>query len=143
MENEHVVSGLIRKRAEIAGRVEKMQTDLRQLMIDLDHLDETIRMFAPDVDILTIRPKPMPPKHQAYRGELTGIVLSMLRHHPGGMTTPDLAKHVMAERGLDTSDPQMMRMMAKRVGAALRHQRRAGIARAIKRSDALDLWTLF
>ncbi len=43
MENEHILSGLIRKRAEIAGRFEHTQNELRQLVIDLDNVDDTGR----------------------------------------------------------------------------------------------------
>ncbi len=66
----HVVTALIRKRAEIAGRIEHTQTALRQLIIDLDNLDATIRLFEPDIDLEEIRPKPFPPRHAAFRGEV-------------------------------------------------------------------------
>ena len=36
MENEHVLGGLTRKRAEIAGQIEHSQDALRKLVIDLD-----------------------------------------------------------------------------------------------------------
>jgi hypothetical protein len=58
MENEHVIAGLIRKRAEVAGQLEAAQTLVRQLIIDIDNVDATIRMFAPDIDLAEIRPKP-------------------------------------------------------------------------------------
>jgi len=142
MTDEHVVSGLIRKRAELTGKIDAMQTELRQMLIDLDNLDATLHIFAPDVALVAIKPKPLPPKHHAFRGELSGILLPTLRQFPDGLTLPDLAKHVMAERGLDTSDYQLVRMMTRRVGAAMRHQRRNGVVRTIKRADALDLWVL-
>ena len=39
MADPHVVTGLIAKRAEIAGQIEHTQDQLRQLVIDLDHID--------------------------------------------------------------------------------------------------------
>ena len=71
MENEHTISGLIRKRAEIAGQLEAAQTQVRQLIINLDSLDATIRLFAPDIDLEEIRPKPVPPRHTAFHGEVS------------------------------------------------------------------------
>ena len=41
MENEHVLSGLIRKRAEVAGELEAAQQRVRQLIIDIDNVDAT------------------------------------------------------------------------------------------------------
>jgi hypothetical protein len=126
----HTVSGLIKKRAEIAGRIEHSQATLRQLIIDLDNLDHTIRVFDPDIDLVEIKPKPLPPRHQAYQGELTRIVLSALRTSPKPMTTSDLAQHVMAARNLDTADRRLVRLMGKRVGACLRNHRDKGVVRS-------------
>ena len=55
MSESHVVSALIRKRAELAGQIEGTQIRLRQFIIDLDNLDATLRLFAPDIDLEDIR----------------------------------------------------------------------------------------
>ncbi len=60
MAEPHVVTALVAKRAEITGRIEHTQTSLRQLIIDLDNLDATLRLFKPDIDLEEIRPKPLP-----------------------------------------------------------------------------------
>ena len=70
MVNEHLLSGLMRKRAELAGKLEHHQAVVRQLFIDLDNVDATIRMFDPDIELNEIRPKPLPPRHAAYKGEV-------------------------------------------------------------------------
>jgi hypothetical protein len=57
MENEHVLGGLTRKRAEIAGQIEHTQATLRKLVIDLDAIDAAIRIFDPDADIGAIKAK--------------------------------------------------------------------------------------
>ena len=71
MPDEHVIAGLPRKRADLAGRIEHTQTALRQLIIDLDNLDSTLRLFVPDIDLEDIRPKPFPPRNAAFRGEVS------------------------------------------------------------------------
>ncbi len=123
MAESHVVSALIRRRAEIAGQIEHTQTSLRQLIIDLDNLDHTLRLFAPDIDLEEIRPKPLPPRNQAFRGEVTRLLLAALRQSDRPLTTKDLAQHVMAERGLNTADKRLVRTMGKRVGSAMRNLR--------------------
>jgi hypothetical protein len=45
MENEHVLGGLTRKRAEIAGKIEHTQDALRKLVIDLDAINAAIRFL--------------------------------------------------------------------------------------------------
>jgi len=41
---------LIAKRAELAGEIEHTQDQLRQLVIDLDHIDASIHIFDPTIE---------------------------------------------------------------------------------------------
>lgn len=142
MAETHVVSALIRKRAEIAGQIEHTQSSLRQLIIDLDNLDATIRLFKPDIDLEEIKPKPLPPRHQAYKGEISRIVLETLRQSEKPLTAQEIAQHVMAARGLNTADKRLVRLIGKRVGACLRHHRERGVLESQGGGGALLLWTL-
>lgn len=124
MENEHTIAGLIRKRAELAGRIEHCQAELRQLVIDLQHIDAAIRLFKPDADLAALEPKPWPPVHQAFRGEISRIVLDALRTAKAPMITMDFTELVMRERSLDCEDAKLRRTMMRRVGSCLRGLRR-------------------
>jgi len=75
----HVVTALIAKRAELAGQIEHTQGEVKRLTIALDHVEETLRLFAPDIDIGAISPRPVPPAHHAFRGEVSRIILESLR----------------------------------------------------------------
>jgi hypothetical protein len=66
----NIVSHLIAKRSEMAGEIEALQMRVRQMLIDLDALDSTIRVFQPDIDLEEVRPKQLPPRHAGYRGEV-------------------------------------------------------------------------
>jgi hypothetical protein len=46
MGDPHVLTGLIAKRAELAGQIAVMQDKLRKLVVDLDHIDAAIRQFS-------------------------------------------------------------------------------------------------
>jgi len=100
-----VVYGLIAKRAELAGRIETAQSELRRLVIDLDNLDATIRLFVPDIDLDEIRPRPLP--------------------------VYEIALLFMASRSLATDDKPLLRVFQKRVDACLRNYRSKGIVRAL------------
>ena len=129
MSEPHVISALIRKRAELAGRIEHLQDELRQAVIDLDNVDHTIHLFDPSIELQEIKARPVPPRHQAFKGEVTRIVLTALRNAKKPLTTADVAQRVMAERGLDTSNARLVRTMQKRAGACLRHWEKRGTAR--------------
>ena len=64
----NIVQSLITKRAEMAGEIKALQMRVRQMLIDLDALDSTIRVFQPDIDLEEVRPKQLPPRHAGYRG---------------------------------------------------------------------------
>jgi len=74
-------------------------------------------------------PSADPAAHRALRGDLTRATLDALRDAPGPMTTKELARHVMAERGLNTADPALLQLFTRRTGALLRWQRKRGILR--------------
>jgi len=142
MENEHALNALLRKRAELAGQFEHHQAKARQLLIDIDNVDATIRMFAPDIDLADVKPKPMPPRHAAYKGEVARIVLGTLRDAKRSCTTQELTMHVMAERGMNTADKRLIKIVAKRVGACLRHHRSKGLIRNSQSLGKRSSWQI-
>ncbi|MCI0430419.1 MAG: hypothetical protein L0210_07750 [Rhodospirillales bacterium] len=142
MKYEHVLSGLIAKRAELAGKIDHAQTTLRQLIIDLDSLNATIRLFAPDIDLEDIKPKPLPPRHAAFKGEVARVTFGMLRQSSAPVSTHDLTMHVMAERGLDTADRRLLRTIDRRVGACLRHHRTKGLLRSYRGPEQFMVWEI-
>lgn len=142
MADPHVLTGLVAKRAEIAGQIEHVQTNLRQLIIDLDNLDATIRIFRPDIDLEEIRPKPFPPRHAAFKGEIMRVVMSALRTSDRPLTCPEITMQVMAERGLNTADPRLLKLVGKRVGACLRHHRQAGVLQSRAGLTQYKVWEI-
>ena len=45
IERPNTLAGLVEKRAEIAGQIAHTRATLRQLIINLDHVDAAIRIF--------------------------------------------------------------------------------------------------
>ena len=99
--NPFVVSGLVKRRAELAGDIEKAHESLRQMVLDLENLDATILQFEPDFKVETIRPKAFrPPKDWSNRGQMTRIVLSILRQASEPLTSRDIALELLVDAGL-------------------------------------------
>ncbi|MGF1631870.1 MAG: hypothetical protein ACFCUT_20530 [Kiloniellaceae bacterium] len=134
------MTALIRKRAEIAGQIEAAQDHMRQLVIDLDHVDATIRIYRPDIDLEEIRPKPLPPRHQAFRGQSSRFILDTLKARPDGMTTREVAKLVIENRGLNPEDKGLSRTIVKRIGASLKDMRNKGLVQSEQGPGSFNLW---
>jgi hypothetical protein len=94
VERPNTVAGLIEKRREIAGQIEHHQRALNELIIDLDHVDHTIRLFDPDCDVTLAQPKAFPARHAAFRGEMQRCVLGALRAATEPLTSPEIAIEV-------------------------------------------------
>ena len=137
-----IVSHLIAKRAEMAGEVEALQMRVRQMLIDLDALDSTIRVFQPDIDLEEVRPKQLPPRHAGYRGEVARAVMNILRTEKRPMAARDIALRVMAERSLNTADKHLVNTIKKRIGACLRHNRKRGIVQTATGSGKTVVWQI-
>jgi hypothetical protein len=141
---DYVLSGLVKRRGELAGEIENTQTKLNMLIIDLNNLDATIRIFKPDIDLLEVKPLVLPPRNHAFRGEVTRIVLSLLREYDHAASTREIALQVMVARGLNTADRLLVKTVEHRTGSCLRHQRKVGLVRSAPgpAPDNLLCWQL-
>lgn len=140
---DYMVEGLAKKRAEIAGKIENMHDDLRALSNALEHIDATLALVAPDLKLGAIKPKVFrPPAHWSKRGEMTRMVLTILRTARNPMTTREIGERMLVERGIPTS-AEMLEMMTRRVACVLREQRRRGHASSQEgEAGFYQLWQL-
>jgi hypothetical protein len=138
---DYVLTGLVKRRAELTGRIEKAHEDLRRMLADLEALDATILQFDPGYRVEAITPKAFrPPKDWSNRGEMSRVVLSILRQATEPMTSADIALELLVNRALDKHDRKLLRLMGKRVGVALRTQRENGTVRSEQGPGQFVLW---
>jgi hypothetical protein len=143
MKDTFVIAGLIKRRAQLAGDIEKVHEGLRKLIIDLENLDATIVQFDPEYRVEMIRAKAFrPPKDWSNRGEMTRICLSILRQAAEPLTTRDIALQLLTERALNREDQKLLRLMTKRVGVAMRLQREKGAVRSDQGPGQYVLWEI-
>ncbi len=143
MDTSHpVLSGLLRKRQENADELEKVQDQVRELILRLDALDITIRLFNPTVDIGAVRVKPVPRRHAAVRNESSRLIFAALREARRPMTTRELARFIMEQRGMNVADQAMVATMCNRLGSTLRKLKARGRIAAEKEGERNMLWRL-
>jgi hypothetical protein len=106
--NEFVLSGLVKRRAELAGDIENTHEALRKMALDLESLDATIVQFDPDFKVETIKPKAFrPAKDWSNRGQMSRVILSVFRQAAEPLTPRDVALQLLIERALDKSDQRL------------------------------------
>ncbi len=143
MAEPHVISALVKKRADLTGEIERTHQHLRQMVLDLENLDATILMFDSSYQVESIKPKAFrPPKDWAKRGEMTRIILNILKQAAEPLTTRDIALELLVSRALDKNDQKLLRLMTKRVGVALRGQQDKGGVRSEQGPGQYVLWEI-
>lgn len=141
MEGDLVLHGLLRRRADMAGEIDALREQLGVLLSGLDHIDATIRIFKPDIDLDDLPARPIPPPSAAFRGEVQRFLLHTLRHAPQPLTTHELAKAIMEQRRLNTADRVLFKLISTRTGHSLSKLRRAELVQSERFSaGALLRW---
>ena len=104
MPESHVVSGLVDKRSEIAGLIEHHRKEMVRLVGNMAHLDATLKLFAPEIDLRTLRVKQHRVRNILFRpGEMPRFILDTLRRAGTPLTSRTLAEQVIAAKGLSSS----------------------------------------
>ena len=123
------IGALVRKRAELAGLIERHRAELEALTANLGHLDATPRLFDPEIRLDAIRPKAPRPAADPGRPEITTrMVLDALRRAGEPLSAKEIVARLLDGMGV-AADAKLVRAVAERVGEALRKQRGRGLVR--------------
>jgi hypothetical protein len=119
---DHVISGLIEKRRELAGIIDELQRQLDQHRADLTHIDGALRVLATDLNPETIRPKRVYRRNRYFaRNELSRLCLGVLRTAAGELlSTDDIAGRVIAAKGFDIGDAILRAAIRDQVGSTVK-----------------------
>src|SRR5665213_3438241 len=115
-EAPNTVSGLVRKRAELAAFRKGLEGELHKVTCDIDHLDAAIRLFDPDATPRAVQRYAT--KHRAKKGTVRRFVLTALREATAPITSLEITERWIAARGLKADQPTFV-ILRKRIGACL------------------------
>src|SRR4051812_21604564 len=99
---------LIEKRAELAGLIIQAEKHARQLRDDLAHVEATIRILRPGIELSKVVPRRVEFRPRYFkRGELTRLILNFMREHAGQtVAVADMLPLVIAGRTLNIAEYQ-------------------------------------
>lgn len=119
----HVVSALQEKRAEVSGVIADLERRIAQHRADLVHVDAVLRLYVPELAPESIPPKAVRRRNEWFKpGELSRLVLDVLRIAPAALAIKDIAVEVMVRRGLDPTDERTAHLVRKLVNNAITRQ---------------------
>jgi hypothetical protein len=127
MAEPHVISALKAKRAEIAGELAGLAKEIALRQADLQHVDATLRLFAPDFAPEAIRPKQQR-MHSIWfrRGERARLTFDILRAARAPLTAIEIVQRLMAAKNIDLGDGRAQECIRQTVYELLRHAHAKG-----------------
>ena len=140
MAESHVVSGLVRKRAELAGQIDHHRQEMTRLLEVVDQLDATIRLFDPDYPIGRIRAERYRPRQRFFHpGECQRLVLEIVRDADSPLSTRVIAESLLQRKGLAATSTLIERMQ-KNALAVIRRLEAKGIVQEVGTEGAAKSW---
>jgi hypothetical protein len=128
---------------QVASLIESLQGQIRQATIDLDHIEASLRLFDPDVDLAALSPRKVAPVLYDHKGDTGRVILEALRTAMWPITTAQVCEAVMKARNLDTNDNALCRLMMKRTTANLKHwSAKRGLIRSMPGPGQQLLWEI-
>ncbi len=138
---DYVLSGLVKRRASLAGELEATQARVRQLHADIAALDAVIRQYDPAYPVDAIATK-RPRADAGTTADMGRTVLDVLRRAGGPLTLAQVAERIVALRGLDAASGAVRAAVEGSAGRALRHQREKGAVRNPAKQGRAVRWEL-
>jgi hypothetical protein len=134
MENDHVISALRRKRAELAGLIPEAERRLEYLREAIASIDVTLRLFDPNATPENIKPKrPYKRRSGFARRELPRLVADEVRNASTPLSAHAIAVLITTGKGTEGSEA-----VAKQVSATRNAlQRRGAVVRTGANGAAL------
>lgn len=127
MAETHVLSGLIAKRSEIAGLVAHHQQQIARLSSALQHLDATLKLFDPEIDLRTLRIKEHRKRNSYFKpGECQRMVLDIFREAQGAALSSRQIGERLAQLKSLPINTEMIEQMQKNAIAVVKRLEGAG-----------------
>lgn len=139
MAESQTVVILRNKREEIAAAIENYERELERARADFAHITAALAIFDAGDQPGSQRPYTHLVRGFRY-GELAALCRAALAEGP--LSTPDIAKRVMAEKGMDATNRVLARSVGFSVLQSLRGMGRRQMVRKLARSRGRCVWAI-
>jgi hypothetical protein len=125
MAEPHVISALVKKRAELAGDLAAHDRKRRAITDGLAHVDSVLAMFGYEDDPKAIKPRRKAPPRMFKRGQLRRTVADIGRQLPDLKDDRAIAVEVVSRLGWDAGNTELVEQVREKV-KDVRKVKRAG-----------------
>jgi hypothetical protein len=137
-----VVSGLVSKRSEVAGQIISYQAEITRLQESLSHLDGSIKLFAPEYDLRTIKSKRTNTRNQYFvKGEAQRLTLDVMREAGKPLNNLEITAQLLERKGIEATEAITARIQ-KNVFAVIHRLEARHIVREIDNGAGVMTWEI-
>lgn len=137
-----VVSGLVSKRAEVAGQIASYQTEITRLQGALSHLDGSIKLFAPEYDLRTVKAKRTNTRNQYFKqGEAQRMTLDVMREAGSALCSREITNALLQRKGI-ASTVAIVARVQKNILAVMHRLEARNIVREINDGVGVMTWEI-
>ena len=115
MAEPHVISALVKKRAELSGELAAHDRKRRAITDRLAHVDSVLAMFGYDDDPKAIKPRKKAPPRMFKRGQLRRTVADIGRQLPELKDNRLIAVEVISRLGWDSGNTELIEQVREKV----------------------------
>ena len=125
-DNDPVIAGLSRRRAEIAGHINHLVSCCDKAKRELEHVDAVLGMYGVDVPAKQIRSFRSGAAGLFHPKELPRRIMEHLKASPDGYTCRQITELVCRDKGWSEKDNRFVCALSERVGKVLARLRNQG-----------------
>jgi hypothetical protein len=142
MSTDAALKSLIAKRADLAADLEQRQAAVRLLRIDLEHIDGAIRLLDPTSSLPAKAARKASVAWSVDKGQFAAILFAKLRASQRPCGAKEVALYAMEDRGMNTADDELVKLMTVRTCSSLRYYRNRGLIRSQFKPGVGLLWEI-
>jgi hypothetical protein len=134
--DDHVVTGLAKRRAELIAEAKAAEATHRRALADIEHIDCAIRAYDPSQRPRKVRIS------RATRTDLSRVTLDTLRQASAPMTLRAITDAVMTRTGQAQGNRKAVNAVVNRVRAILTRNQKRGLLVASPGPGQALLWAV-
>ena len=131
---QHVVSQLIGKKEQLIGELNFHKSKIVQLEEVLKGIDISIRVFEPDFNLSTVKPKRYTGVvHYFKKGESFTMILDTLRKAQKAMSNLDITVEIMKIKKLDYQDMDLSNKIQRTLLITIKNLEKQNLIKSVGR----------
>ena len=142
MATTHVISALVKKRAELSGELDALRKQMHQLKGEISTIENAILLFEPSYDVKGIKPKrKRTPNRFFEQGERTRAIIDTLRESEVAMSVREIAEELCEQREFEFQDADFDKMLAT-LNDGIRVPLSKGLIEVVSRANGTPRYSL-